>query len=480
VTPHGAGRVLELSLTGFRGALTVADAAARSGLPTHEAATALAALSADYGGHLAVTSKGELIHEFPRGLVRTDRPGVLHRLGRALAKVAYGALRFVVRAWLSVALIGYAVLFAGVVLVLAAKSEDGIGDVLGLLLQVLAESIYWTFHPFGAVYAEREPRWVQGRKGRETSAKVPFYERVNRFVFGPPPAAVDPRADLRKAVVEIRRQQGRVVPADIMRVTGASRETAERLLLQLVAEHEGEISVSDAGPGAGAILYEFPQLRVTAGATESAGGLRVWKRLAEVPPLTGNSVAFNTFVSVMNGFNLVMGGIGLAQGLTLARLGELLARVGVPDAPPLPPPDGVPLVLGLVPLLFSAGLFALPLLRALGRRRTVERVRRDNHVRLLLKALLAGREEGRRFRFSGPALVSACTTPAGVPSEADVERAVRLLGGSVDLGDDGTLVYTFDDLAREEAAVRAARALASPDEASPGPVVLSSADDGPA
>ena len=114
---------------------------------------------------------------------------------------------------------------------------------------------------------------MRGRKRRETAAKVPFYERVNRFVFGPPPAVVDPRADLRKAVVEIRRQRGRVVPADIMRVTGADREAAERLLLRLVAEHEGEISVSDSGAGTGAILYEFPQLRVTAGATESAGGL---------------------------------------------------------------------------------------------------------------------------------------------------------------------------------------------------------------
>ena len=233
----------------------------------------MAALSADYGGHLAVTSKGELIHEFPRGLVRADGPGLFRRIGRALVKVAYGVVRFVVRAWLSVVLIGYAALFGVVLLVLAAKSEDGIGDVLGLLLQVLFESIYWTFHPFGAVYVGREPAWVRGRKRRETAAKVPFYERVNRFVFGPPPAVVDPRADLKTAVVEIRRQRGRVVPADIMRVTGAGREAAERLLLQLVAEHEGEISVSEAGAGAGAILYEFPQLRVTAGATESAGGL---------------------------------------------------------------------------------------------------------------------------------------------------------------------------------------------------------------
>jgi hypothetical protein len=60
--------------------------------------------------------------------------------------------------------------------------------------------------------------------------------------------------------------------------------------------------------------------------------------------------------------------------------------------------------------------------------------------------------------------------------EADIERAVRTLGGTVDIADGGGLVYTFDDLAREHAAVRAARALASPDEAAPGAILLSSSD----
>jgi hypothetical protein len=471
VSAHAAARVLERSLTGFSGALTAADAAARSGLPTREAEAGLAALSATHGGHLAVTSKGELIYEFPRGLVRSDRPGLLRRIGRSLARVAYGALRFVVRAWLSVVLIGYALVFAAVLLAVAAKSEDGIGDVLALLLQVLAESLYWTFHPFGVVSFERAPGWVRGR-GRRAAAKIPFYERVNRFVFGPPPPAIDPRGALRAAVLEIRRQRGRVVPADVMRVTGAGREEAERLLLELVAEHEGEITVSEAG----AILYEFPQLRVTAGAGTPRAPA-VWERLAEVPALTGNSVAFNVLFSAINGFNLTMSGVALAQGLTIARLAEVIARIGVVDAPPLPPPDGVPLALGLVPLLFSAGLFALPLVRALGRRATKARVAHDNLVRRLLAVLLAGPEAGQ-FRFAAPALASALALPAGRPSDADVERAVRRLGGAVDIGDDGALVYTFDEMAREHAAVRAARALASPDEASPGAILLSSADEG--
>jgi hypothetical protein len=272
------------------------------------------------------------------------------------------------------------------------------------------------------------------------------------------------------------------VPADIMRVLGGSREAAERTLLRLVADHEGEITVSEEG----AILYEFPALRSTVGAGSPTGiaAAPVWTQLAQVPPLTGNSVAFNALFCTVNGFNLTVGSVALAQGWTIDRLGELIVRAGIPDAPPLPPPDGVPLALGLVPLLFSAALFAIPVLRWLGRGVTRARVAHDNHVRLLLRRLLAERhapiQEERRFRFTLPELAEACTIAGRRPGDGEVERAVRALGGTVDLSESGTLVYAFDDLAREHAAVRAARALASPDEASPGPVVLSSADDGPA
>jgi hypothetical protein len=476
VNIRSKARVLEVSLAGFRGRLTVADAASRSGLPTRDAAEGLAALAADYSGHLAVTDKGELIYEFSRGLVRSDRPGLLGRIGRGIAKVAFGTVRFVVRAWLSVVLIGYVVLFAGVLIALAAKSDDGgIGDVFLMLLRVVAEAIYWTFHPFSPMYLASEPLWGKGH--RKPIAKVPFYERVNRFVFGPPPAVIDPLLDAKKALVEIRRQQGRVAPADVMRVTGGGREAAERTLLRLVADHDGEITVSDEG----AIVYEFPGLRSTVDDTRATGAAvstSIWDHLAVAPPLTGNSAAFNTLFTFINGFNLTASSVVLAQGLTIERLIALVAGVGVEDALPLPPPDGVPLALGRVPFVFSAALFALPVLRALGRRVTAARVTRDNHVRLLLKRLLAGPDGERRFRFTPAELADACVIDGRRPGDADIERAVRTLGGSVELERDGTLVYSFDDLAREHSAVRAARALAPQDEAAPGAVLLSSADEG--
>src|SRR6185369_8273748 len=58
-----SAKVLEQTLGRERCELTVADAAARSGLPLREASEGLTVLAASYAGHLAATSKGELIYQ---------------------------------------------------------------------------------------------------------------------------------------------------------------------------------------------------------------------------------------------------------------------------------------------------------------------------------------------------------------------------------------------------------------------------------
>lgn len=479
---ESAAKVLEQALGRDRCELTVADAAARSGLPMREAAEGLSVLAAQYTGHVAATAKGELIYQFPRGLVRSVVGGRLRQVGRAAARLALGVGRFVVRAWVSVLLVGYALVFAGVLIALAARSDDdGPGEALGVLLRVLGETLFWTFHPFSPVSLGREPGWIRLGARRRRAPAVPFYERVNRFVFGIPTPAPDPREADRKILVEIRRQKGRIVPADLMRITGASREESERRLLRLVVDQHGDIDVSDEG----ALIYRFPELRTTAaaGAPDPRGGPPpVWTERQSVPPLTGNSAGFNLLFTVVNGFNLVASGVALHAGLTLDRIGELVARVGNPEALPLAPTDGVPLALGAIPFVFSLTLFALPAIRALRRRSVARRVARENGRRGLLRLLL--REEAPAAaranldeKHAAPALAAAWAASAGrAPEDRELDQAVRALGGSLELDQSGTLVYEFELLARERAAVTAERSRASIEEASPGRVVFSSAD----
>jgi hypothetical protein len=482
VNPAASAKILEQALGRERCELTVADAAARSGLPLREAGEGLTVLAASYAGHLAATSKGELIYQFPQGLARAeDAAGPLARFAHGAARLALGVGRLVVRAWVSVVLVGYALVFAGVLIAVALRSDDdGPGEIVLVVLRVIGETLFWTFHPFSPLRLDREPSWLR-RRGRPA---VPFYERVNRAVFGVPMPPPDPRGDDRKALAEIRRQKGRVVPGDLMRVTGAARDQAERQLLRLVVDQAGEIAVSDEA----AIVYRFPSLRATAsapGPATTAGPPAVWTERAVVPPLTGNGLGFNLLFGAVNGFNLVASGFALHAGLTFARVGELVASIGAPDGPP-PPSGDVPLVLGAIPFAFSLALFALPVVRAVRRRFQARRVARENGRRGILR-LLFGKDDRPAGAATTPAplverhapeeVAAAWTAAAGrAPDERELTEAVRSLGGELELDPDGKLVYEFDVVARERAAIQSERTRASSDEASPGAVVFSSAE----
>ena len=101
--------------------------------------------------------------------------------------------------------------------------------------------------------------------------KIPFYEKVNRFVFGPPKPEREPAGGGAQGPRRAPRgNKGRVAPADVMRVTGLPRDEAERLLLRLVVDYQGDIEVADSG----AIVYKFADLRQTARARGPAAARR--------------------------------------------------------------------------------------------------------------------------------------------------------------------------------------------------------------
>lgn len=477
LTARAAAAVLEPKLAEFRGGLTVADGAARGGLSLRDAETGLRWLASERGGHLAATESGEVLYSFPQGLIERRPEGVLTRAVRATGRFLAGVGRFVLRAWVSVVMVSYAVIFLAVAIAIAARSEDSdIGAVIGVVLRVIGESLFWTFHPFSPLALNREPGWVRQPKKRG----LPFYERVNRFVFGPPPVLEDPRERERRVLGEIRRLSGRVGPGDLMRVTGQDRETTERELLRLVVDYDGDVQVSDDG----ALVYAFKSLRLTSGQSVDSAPAPVWQRRETLPALTGNGIGTNIGLAALNGFNLTMGTVGVSMGLTIERIFELLAHarevaeLGA-AAPPLAAAHGVPLLIGWIPLAFSAGMFLLPGLRALRRRRERVRVENENGRRALMRLVLA--ETGPVADLAPEAARRAWLTGAGVEAgKVDptprIEAAVRSMGGEVDLDAEGKLVYRFATEARERGALAALRARASLAEAQPGAVVFSSDD----
>jgi hypothetical protein len=480
--PRDAGRALEASLKDPAAPLTVADAAAASGLALRDADRGLHWLTSEYRGHLRVTESGELLFLFPHGFTKPwETRDRVSRALSTLASGASGALRFVVRAWVMVVLVAYAAISHAI--------HDGLlwpnqndrdnrrsrmpgGGLVFVLLRVLGDALFWTFHPFspfaigygGYGYGARSG----GRVSRAPKDETPFYEKVNRFFFGPTPPKADPLATARKIVTELRAQKGRIGLADVMRVTGLPREQADPMMARLMLDYDGDVEVSDEG----GIFYHFESMRKTAesGVSSEPRPRAAWDEPRELPPLTGNAPGTNVLITALNGFNVVMSLVAIDMNLTLAKLPWLFGRVPLDALPSM----GTPVALGVVPLVFSMALFLLPVARAVAIPFKAKRLAREKGRLALLRTVLT--KIASKTPVTDQALAEAWKRAAGVAADPkDLTRRVVELGGDAEIQEDtGEVRYRFVDLETEAAALEAEREAASEEEKKVGKVVFAS------
>jgi hypothetical protein len=486
--PRAAAQALVAALQDPRAPHTVADAATASGLPVRDAERGLTWLTREYRGHLRATESGELLYVFPTGFTQPWKTrDALDRLAsRALAGLV-GAGRFVVRAWLMVVLLAYVAIFLAVLVGMTfarqSDSDDrrgggGFSSVGFVLFRIVGDALFWTFHPFSpfstygyAGYGGAPPSFGGARSRRQSGREeTPFYEKVNRFFFGPTPAPPDPREQERAILAEIRAQKGRIGLADVMRVTGLTRAEADPLMARLMLDFDGDVAVSEEG----GIVYHFEAMRKTAEAEAAPRRPRpAWETLPELPPLTGNAFETNVLIAGLNLFNAVMSGVAIEQNLTLAKLPWLLFR-HVPLAKL--PYDGVPLALGVVPLVFSLAILLLPIGRA-GLRPLREARQKRERGRLGVLREVLSRVEAKK-EVTDAALEAAWVKATGArPSPGEVSKRVAELGADVAVeGTTGAVRYRFADLETEAEALEAEREAATDEEKKVGRVVFASDD----
>lgn len=447
--------LLEKAIKNPTQALTLADAATASGLSLYEAERGLYRLVAEYRGELIPTEKGELLFRFPTGFSKPwETPEKIELFFKKAKKLGLGLAKFVVRAWITVVMLAYVALFAAILIALsmANKSDrdDNRGSSFGsmvmfdVLMRVILDSLFWTFHPFSPFYVPR------------AKSQKPFYEKVNGFFFGPEEAPEDPLENKRRVLEEIRLKQGRIGLLDVLRVTGITREKADPFLAQLMLEYNGDVKVSEFG----GITYSFPDLRKTTGGSYAESKQPYWIRRKILEPLTGNAVGSNFLIAGLNGFNFIMSTVAIGQGWTLEKLSWIFR--GVP--PNLMPQDfGTPWLLGWVPFWFSTVLFALPVIRFLLRPSEQAKVNRDNGRRGILWTIL-NKITGRGI--PEPVLNQAWQTAAGVKaSQSELTREVVELGGELELNEQsGQTAYRFPDLELEVRALEQERARAGQSE----------------
>ena len=477
--------------------VTVADAAAQSGLALRDAESGLTWLSSEYRGQLRVTDTGDLVHLFPSGWSKPwEASDARKRLVAAAGRGVMGAMRFVVRAWVTIVLVGYAALFLAIILGLTfanqnSDSRDRRGGLPGgafayMFLRVLGDALFWTFHPWSpfSVYntgygwnaygdgSMRQMRPMGQVQRHPDEPKVPLYERVNRFFFGPSLPPDEPRETERRLLAAIRAGKGRIGLADVMRVTGLPREQADPMMARLMLDYEGDVDVSEDG----GIVYRFEKIRRTAAEATTGSGTShrepapAWSLDRPLPPLTGNTTGANLAIAALNGFNLLMGWWAIGNDMTIERARHLFDRVPyhVMDT-------GTPIALGVVPLVFSALLFLLPVGRALAR---PSKVRAAAHERGRLAVL---REVIERVHRKEPVTDAAVTqawqqATGEPPPPKRIDQELVKLGGELAIEESGATRWRFADLQTEAAAVEAERDAASDAEAKLGKVVFATDD----
>lgn len=497
MAPDASAKVLASALQGPPRPRTIADAAAESGLALRDAERGLHELTREYRGHLRATENGDLLFVFPTGFTKPwQTRDALARVAAGLGRALTGALRFVVRAWLTIVLVGYALLFVAVIIALtfARQSNDNnrsappVGAIAGAFFRALVDALFWTFHPFspfavnsvyGGGYGDSSfggrAQPVRGMRGGRSDApkdETPFYEKINRFFFGPTEAPPDPLLPMKRVLAEIRAQKGRIGLADVMRVTGLPREAADPLMAKLMLDYDGDVVVSEEG----GITYRFPDLRRTAVEsvtdTPAPRPEPAWARAPKMPPLTGNSFESNALIVGLNFFNIVMAGVAIEKGLTLDNLQLLLHRI--PAA--MLPHTSTPVFLGLVPLFFSLALLLIPVGRALVRPFKARAVAKESARLAVLREVLA--RSAAKEPLAEEALAKAWANATGnAPTTEELTRVVVAYGGDVDVeasGVDGKVRYRFVDLEAEAQALEEERDAAGDEEKRVGKVVFAS------
>jgi hypothetical protein len=269
----------------------------------------------------------------------------------------------------------------------------------------------------------------------------------------------------KKIVAAIRAGKGRLGLGDVMRVTGLPREEADPLMAKLMLDFDGDVVVSEEG----GISYRFPSMRVTADEKEPRAPEPAWTHPPALPPLTGNQGGANVLVALLNGFNLLMAIWALSENLTLAKV--FLVLQGVPLFKL--PYDGVPLALGVVPLVMSLLLFALPIARAVLRPMKEKKVARERARLAVLREVVTRTSNKQPVDEEHLARAWSGATGQAPDDKAIVHEVVRL-GGDVENDAAGHVRYRFVDLETEAAALEEERAAAEEEEKKVGRVVFAS------
>jgi hypothetical protein len=457
-----ATTILLPKLSSARGRLTVADAAAATGMAIEDARTALDALMNRYACRLQISESGEILYDFGRSLHRRGEKS-FGEVAAEVWAVLWKAITFLFKIWISVTLVVYFAVFVVILIaiLIALSGKDGdspfdfIGDIFGDIFSGIGHGMILVNATDRQGYQHKAYAQTKRKEPAKTETKKRFVQSVYDFVLGPPRPAFDPFSNEKEVLAWLRQSRGVLTTTEVAALAGWTFEQAEERFTEYLTRFKGEAEITEEG----VLIGTFRQVLSSGDASMEGGKVELFWDEYEAPyKVTGNSVGRNVFIACMNFFNLIWAFAFAA--LEPTDTDSVFFQV-LPDWVSI---GSVNIVLGWIPLLYSLAVFILPFIRIFtvaklesGR---VERNRRRRIIRAVFEQ--AGQD------FSAASLSGIVNAGPQTPLPEKVfsrllDRIAVEYQGRTTLNEEGTTLYRFDRITREREAADRFRA------ASPGP-----------
>lgn len=388
-----------------RNGATVADIVAHTSLPLTTVKTLVPAVADEYAGRLQVTESGEILYSFPRGF-KSKYHGFGVFLRNCAEKVGNAikiAASWLFKVWIMVMLIGYFALFMIIALAALVLSFTGSSSGSssrsskggGLYLASTIFNFIIRIWFYSEIIKSINPQYAGGRAPRPKGR--PLHKAIFSFVFGDgdPNAGWETR-EKQAVIAYIQANRGVISLPEFIVLTGLKRDVAESAITSYCVEFGGSPEATDDGT----VVYRFDELLLRADTRDrSFGGSSPIKRL-EV--FSANKTAMNVWFCVINGVNTLFGGYFLYNALntgavsikTIVQQGKEISTFvssatgevasylyGVTYALASIVGDPLPVItigLGLVPLIFSAFFWLIPVVRSGNVKKRNENIKLEN------------------------------------------------------------------------------------------------------